>query len=137
MLFPFPGFPSANPYPIPLSLLLWGCSPPHTPTPASLPWYSPTLGHWPFTGSRASPPTDVWQGHHQLHTKLNIKASILSETVILEVNGVKLDMVTEKENIFLLFFPLPKCHFEFFPSLYYTKIIHPFLMKNRFSESIN
>jgi hypothetical protein len=28
-----------------LPLLLWECSPTHSPTPASLPWHSPTLGH--------------------------------------------------------------------------------------------
>ena len=34
---------------------------PHTPT--SLPWHSPILAHGSFTGPRASPPTDAWQGH--------------------------------------------------------------------------
>ena len=29
------------------------------PTPASWPWHSPTLGHWAFTGPRASPPIDA------------------------------------------------------------------------------
>ena len=55
------------PIPSPLPLLLWGCSPTHPPTPTSLPWHSPTLGHGVFTGPRASPLIDVWQGHPLLH----------------------------------------------------------------------
>jgi hypothetical protein len=38
-VFPFPDFPSENPYPIPLPLLT------SKPTPTSWPWHSPTLGH--------------------------------------------------------------------------------------------
>jgi hypothetical protein len=30
----------------------------------------PTLGHWAFTGPRASLPIDVWQGHPLLHMQL-------------------------------------------------------------------
>jgi hypothetical protein len=51
-----------------LPLLLWGCSPPSIPI--SPPWHSPTLGHWVFTGLRASPPTDDQQGHPLLHMQL-------------------------------------------------------------------
>jgi hypothetical protein len=35
----------------------------NSPTPASLSWHSPTLGHRAFTGPRASPLIDVPQGH--------------------------------------------------------------------------
>jgi hypothetical protein len=45
----------------PLSLLLWGCSPMHPPTLASLPWYCTTLGHQTFTKPRTSPPIDAQQ----------------------------------------------------------------------------
>jgi hypothetical protein len=41
-----------------------------TPTPASWPWHSPTLGRRTFTGPRASPPIDDWLGHPLLHMKL-------------------------------------------------------------------
>ena len=40
------------------------------PTPASWPWHSPTLGHWAFTGPRASPPIDDRLGHSLLHMQL-------------------------------------------------------------------
>jgi hypothetical protein len=44
---------------------------PHPPTPpTSPPWHSPTLGYWAFPGPRASPPTDVLQGHSLLHMQL-------------------------------------------------------------------
>ena len=57
MLSPF-WFPLQKPpIPSPLPLL----TNPHTP--ASLSQYSPTLGHWAFSGPRASPPFDVQQGH--------------------------------------------------------------------------
>jgi hypothetical protein len=36
-------------------------------TLASLPSNSPTLGYWAFTGPRASPLIDAWQGHSLLH----------------------------------------------------------------------
>jgi hypothetical protein len=61
VFFPEPSIPSSLP------LLLWGCSPTHPPTPVSLPWHSPTLGHRTFPGPRASPPIDVQQGHPLLH----------------------------------------------------------------------
>jgi hypothetical protein len=50
-IFPVP--PLKPPIPIPLPLLQWGCASIHPPTCISLPWHSPTLGHWAFTGPRA------------------------------------------------------------------------------------
>ena len=47
-------------------LLLCGCVPSLTPTPAPLPWHSPALGDWAFIGPRYSSPTDA-QGHPVLH----------------------------------------------------------------------
>ena len=58
MLSTFLVFPPQTLYPIPLPLLLWGYPPTHLPTPTSLPSHSPTLGHQPFTGPRASSPID-------------------------------------------------------------------------------
>jgi hypothetical protein len=49
--------------PFTLPLPLWGYSPTHPPTPAFLPWHSPTLGHQTPSGPRAAPLTDVQQGH--------------------------------------------------------------------------
>jgi hypothetical protein len=40
---------------------------PHTPTPASPPWHSPTTGYQDFTGPGAPPPIDAQQGHPLLH----------------------------------------------------------------------
>jgi len=81
-VIPFPSFPSRNPlsHP-PFLLLLCRCSPTHplthplplthSPTPShSLPGHSPKLGHRAFTGPRASPPTDAWQGCPLLHMQL-------------------------------------------------------------------
>jgi hypothetical protein len=51
-----------------LPLPLWGCCPTHPPTPVFPPWHSPTLGHPIFSGPRASPLTDVQQGHPLPHT---------------------------------------------------------------------
>jgi hypothetical protein len=47
--------------PIPSSFPLhqWGCSRTNPAIPASPPWHPLTLGHWTFTGQRASPPFDV------------------------------------------------------------------------------
>jgi len=59
--YPFSGFPSWNPLSHSPSTCFYEGAPP--PTPASPPWHFPTLGHQPFTGPRASPPTNVWQGH--------------------------------------------------------------------------
>ena len=60
----FPGIPSRNHHiPSSLPLILRRCSPNHLPTSAFLPWHSPTLKHQKPSGPRASPPTDVQQGH--------------------------------------------------------------------------
>ena len=48
-----------------LPLTLWGCSP--HPCTHSLPWHFSTLGHRIPTGPRATPITDVQQGHTLLH----------------------------------------------------------------------
>jgi hypothetical protein len=61
----FPGFPSENPFPHPLPH-----SPPHQPTHSCLlALASPILGHWAFTGPRASPINDQ-QGQPLLHMQL-------------------------------------------------------------------
>ena len=61
----FPGFPSKkNLYHITLPLLT------NPPTPDSLSWHSPTLGHRAFKGPRASSPIDVQQGHPLLNMGL-------------------------------------------------------------------
>jgi hypothetical protein len=52
------------PIPHPLPLLT------NPPTPATLSWHSPTLGHWALTGPRASPPTDDQQDYPLLHMSL-------------------------------------------------------------------
>ena len=59
--YPLSSFPLWTPHPIPLPLLT------NPPTPASLSWHSPTLGHRAFTRPRASPLIDVPQGHPLLH----------------------------------------------------------------------
>lgn len=51
---PFPCFYEGVPSPIP-------------PIPTSPPSHSSILGHWSFTGPRASPPIDAWQGHSLLY----------------------------------------------------------------------
>ena len=59
MLSSFPVSPLETPIPLPrpppdsMRVLL------HLPTPAPLPWHSPTLGHRGFTGLRAFPPIDA------------------------------------------------------------------------------
>ena len=70
--YPLSQFALYKPHPLLLLLLLllWGCSPNHPPTPTSPPWHPPTLGHWAFTGPRASPPIDAQQGHPLLHMQL-------------------------------------------------------------------
>jgi hypothetical protein len=40
---------------------------PHPPTPVLKPWHSHTLRHQTLSGPRASPPTDVQQGHPLPH----------------------------------------------------------------------
>jgi hypothetical protein len=64
-------FPLQNPS-IPSPLLLYSIPLLLTnpPTPASLSWHSPTLGHQAFSGPRASPPIDVQKGHSLLHMQL-------------------------------------------------------------------
>ena len=61
MLSPFlissPKTPLSHPLPLLTNL----------PTPASLSWHSPTLGHQSFIGPRAPPLIDVPQGHPLLH----------------------------------------------------------------------
>jgi hypothetical protein len=57
-------FPRRNPaIPSPLTVLT------NPPTPASLSWHSPTLGHRAFTGPRAFPPIDAQLGHPLLHMR--------------------------------------------------------------------
>jgi len=60
MLSPSAVSPSINPHPLPL--LLWGCSPTHTPTP-SPPWHSPSPGLRALAGPRAFPIIDAQRGH--------------------------------------------------------------------------
>ena len=70
-VIPFPRSPSENPLSNPPSPCFYkGVPSTHSPTPASLSWHSPTLGHPAFTGPRASPPIDAWQGHPLLHMRL-------------------------------------------------------------------
>jgi hypothetical protein len=61
MLPPFPVSPPQTPYPTPLSLLLWGCSPTH-PLP---PHHPSNPLHWVI-----EPPIDARQGHPLLHMQL-------------------------------------------------------------------
>lgn len=63
MLFPFQVSPLETLYPIPPKVPLWGCSSTNSPTPIFLPWHSSSLRHPTLSGSRASPLTDVQQGH--------------------------------------------------------------------------
>jgi len=64
-------FPLCNPLYHPSSrLVLRGCTPTHSPTLASPPLHSSTLGYWAFTRPRTSPPIDAWQGHPLLHKQL-------------------------------------------------------------------
>ena len=67
-IIPFPSRPTPHSIPPPpaASVRIF----PHPPTPASLPWHSAILGHWAFTGPRASPPIDVCQGHPLQHMPL-------------------------------------------------------------------
>jgi hypothetical protein len=60
--YPLSSFPLRNP-PTTSSLPVLT----NSPTPVSLSWYSPTLGHWDFTRPRASPLADVPQDHPLLH----------------------------------------------------------------------
>jgi hypothetical protein len=67
MLPTFQISPLETPIPSLFPLPLWGCSRTHPPTPVFLPWYSTTRGHWTPSGPRASPPTNVHQGHPLPH----------------------------------------------------------------------
>jgi hypothetical protein len=65
----------SNFIPLPLFLLTPPTSSPfplltNPPTPDSLSWDSPTLGHQSFTIPRASPLIDVPQGHPLLYMQL-------------------------------------------------------------------
>lgn len=64
MLSSFLVSPLKIPYPYPLPLLT------NPPTPASLSWHSPTLGHRTSTGPRASPSIDDQLSHPLLHMQL-------------------------------------------------------------------
>jgi len=54
----------------PASMRVFPQPPSYTPLLTSLPWHSPTLGHRPLAGPKASPPTDVQQGYTLLHMQL-------------------------------------------------------------------
>jgi hypothetical protein len=43
----------------------------NAPTPTSLPWHSPVLGHMIFASPRATPPIDGQLGHPMLHMQLD------------------------------------------------------------------
>jgi hypothetical protein len=60
-VFSVPGLPLVTPYSI-LPIRLYEGAP-HPPTPVLPPCHSPTLGHQTPSGPRASPHTDVQQGH--------------------------------------------------------------------------
>jgi hypothetical protein len=61
---PFQVSPSENPYPIsPPPASIEGSPPSNHPGPTFQPWHSPTVGHRISSGPRASPSTDVQQGH--------------------------------------------------------------------------
>ena len=65
-IFPFPGLPFRNSLPhlpIPASMRVLH----HLPPPLFPHQHSPTLGHRTPSGPKASPPTDVQQGHPLLH----------------------------------------------------------------------
>jgi hypothetical protein len=63
--YPLSWFPTRKlPIIYPLPLLT------NPPTPASLSWHSPTLGHQAFSGPKASPAIGVQQGHPLLHMQL-------------------------------------------------------------------
>ena len=63
-------FSQQTPYPYSYPLLLWGCSPTNLPTPTSLPYHSPMVGHQAFTGPSTSPPPDARQDYPLLHMRL-------------------------------------------------------------------
>ena len=59
-------FPQKPTIPSPL-LFLWRYTLTHQTTPAYLPSHSPTLGHWTFTGAKASSLIDTQHSHILLH----------------------------------------------------------------------
>ena len=67
----FHGFPLETPYsilPLPASMRVLPHPSTHPPTPTSPPWNCPILRHCQaLTGPRATPPTDVQQGHPLPH----------------------------------------------------------------------
>jgi hypothetical protein len=70
---PLPGFPPSRTHPITssLSLILWGCSSTHPPTPTSLPSIPlPWDIYRAFLGPRTSTSIDAWQGQPMLHMQL-------------------------------------------------------------------
>jgi hypothetical protein len=76
----FPGYPPGTPYPtssLPSSMRVL----PSPPTPAFPPWHSPTLEHRTPSGSRATAPTDVQQGHPLPHMKLGHAYSLVGGPV--------------------------------------------------------
>ena len=64
MLSPFLVSPLKTPITSPQPLLT------NLPTPASLSWHFPILGHRAFIGPRASPPIDIQQGLPLQHMQL-------------------------------------------------------------------
>ena len=68
MLSPFLVSPLHLPYPIPLSLPSMRVLPSLPPSWPGIPLHWGI--HWAFTGPRASPPIDAWQGHPLLHMQL-------------------------------------------------------------------
>ena len=68
MLSSFPVSPLERLYRTPSHPSIYdGCSPTHPPTATSPLWHSSTLGNQPFTGPRASLPTNARQCHPLLH----------------------------------------------------------------------
>ena len=67
----FHGFPLETPYsilPLPASMRVLPHPSTHPPTPTSPPWHCPILRHrQALPGTRATPPTDVQQGHPLPH----------------------------------------------------------------------
>jgi hypothetical protein len=70
-VIPFPNSPSLKPLSHPPSPCFYEVVlPTSRPTLASLPYYSPILGHRVFTQPRTSSPIDARQGHPLLHIQL-------------------------------------------------------------------
>ena len=118
---PFPVSPPKTPYPIPPhsgAAAPPPTTPPHPPTHSHHPALaSPTLGHWTFTGPRASPPIDVWQGHPLLHMWLEpwVPPCVRRETLNSGSSGPA-EVGVKSFDICLLCLLL-RCHFERFRSM--------------------